>query len=244
MLNNINGILGTLIFHLLILVLFLSFKLSQNITHQELLDVKLEAEDASDLLKKMDQAEQEKTDKLNKIDLMADGMIRRNIGVNVTDKTEDEISTDKFIQQFAEQNKLEGFKRAENPQNTEEMKNENKDNNSIENTKLSDVQKPPGSKQIYKGPTNIYYDLSGRKVRYLPVPVYLCEGSGKVIIEIYINQNGEVISSSILKNQSSINDDCLYETAAYYASHTLFSEDHQAPPKQKGTITYIFVPQH
>lgn len=242
--KNLNGILGTVIFHLLILIMFLSFKLHQGMGKQEMIEVKLEAENADDLLKKMDQAEQDKVKQEQKVDQMADGVIRKNIAVDVNQKLEDDISTEKFIQQYADQNKLEGFKRMENPEENKVEPPDTKDATVTENSKPADTEKPPGSNQIYKGPTNIYYDLTGRKVRYLPVPVYTCEGSGKVVVEIYVNPQGQVVSYSILKNLSSINDECLYESASTYASETLFSEDPKAPARQRGILTYVFVAQH
>ena len=242
-----NGILGTVIFHLVLLILFLSFRLHDNMNRQQLIEVKLEAEDASDLVKKMEEAEQEKAELQKKIDMQADGLIRRNIGVNLTDKTEDDINTEKFIQQFANDNNLKAFEKLENPedqQKAEEPRPENQENSIVDKEKPQDTSTPKGSKQVYKGPTNIYYELEGRKVRYLPVPVYKCEGAGKVVIEIYVNPTGEVISSSILKDQSSSDDDCLYNTAADYASHTLFTSNPGAPARQRGVLTYIFVAQH
>jgi len=245
--NNLNGILGTVIFHLVLLIMFLSFRLHDTMNRQELIEVKLQAEDATDLLKKLDEAEQAKAELQKKIDQQAEGLIRRNIGVNVAEKTEEEINTEKFIQQFADEKHLTAFEKLENqdnPQQAQENKPEPSENTLAEEKKPVTPSRPIGSGQVYKGPTNIYFALEGRMVKYLPVPVYKCEGSGKVVVEIYVNPAGEVVSTSILKDQSSSDDDCLYSTATAYASQTLFSQVPSAPARQRGTLTYDFVAQH
>lgn len=241
--NNINGILGTIAFHLLLLILFFLLRISYKTTHTQLIELNFEQENPQELLRKLDMEAKEKAARLQNIDKMADGVIRRNIAVNVDDKTEDELNTDKFIKQFADENKLEGFKKMINPSQPESKTKENSENELIK--KISpENEKPAGSKQIYKGPTNIYCNLEKRSTVYVPVPVYKCEGSGKVVIEITVNSEGFVIGTDILKHESDINDECLFNTAVSYASITRFNSDSQAPAKQKGSITYFFVPQH
>ena len=85
--------MGTIAFHLLLLILFLLFKISYKTTHSELIELNFEQENHQELLKKLDMEAQEKASRLKNIDMMADGVIRRNIAVNVTDKTEDEFNT-------------------------------------------------------------------------------------------------------------------------------------------------------
>ena len=87
--NNINGILGTIAFHMLLLILFLLFRISDKAPSPELIEMNFEQENPQELLKKLDQLAQEKEEKIKAMDKMADGMIRRNIAVNVSDKTEE-----------------------------------------------------------------------------------------------------------------------------------------------------------
>jgi hypothetical protein len=241
--NNINGILGTIAFHMLILILFLLLRISYKTNHPQLIELNFDQENPQELLKKLDIEAKEKAAMMKNIDLMADGLIRRNIAVNVTDKTEDDINTDKFIKQFTDENKLEGFKKMLNP-NQNFTKPADKSDNEAILLKKNENETPTGSKQIYKGPTNIYCNLEKRTAVYVPVPVYKCEGSGKIVVEITVNSEGIVIATNILKHESSINDECLNNTATSYASITMFNRDPKAPSKQKGSITYLFVPQH
>ena len=100
-----------------------------------------------------------------------------------------------------------------------------------------------GEKLFYKGPTTISYSLEGRTEVYIYPPVYQCQGSGKVVVDIVVNQSGYVIDAIINKSKSQINDDCLVEAANRAALTTRFNAKNTAPERQRGTITYIFIAQ-
>ena len=95
----------------------------------------------------------------------------------------------------------------------------------------------------YKGPTRIYYDLKGRTHIHLPIPIYLCQGSGKVALSIDVNQKGEVEKALIIVAESTTSDPCLIETAVKTALISRFSPDVNSPKIQRGTLTYVFVAQ-
>ena len=78
---------------------------------------------------------------------------------------------------------------------------------------------------------------------YIPTPVYKCEGGGKVVIDIAVNPKGYVLYADVNKSQTHTNDDCLLEAATHAALVTRFNEKRDAPEKQLGTITFIFVAQ-
>jgi hypothetical protein len=95
----------------------------------------------------------------------------------------------------------------------------------------------------YRGPTRIYYDLQGRNHTYLPIPIYKCQGSGKVVLIIDVDQRGNVENASIMEGESTAKDECLIETAVGTALVSRFEPNLNAPRIQKGTLTYIFVAQ-
>jgi hypothetical protein len=95
----------------------------------------------------------------------------------------------------------------------------------------------------YKGPTRIYYDLAGRTHTYLPLPIYKCEGSGKVVLTIQVAQKGEVISAKVIEGESTTADPCLVETAVSTAMLSRFNPDVNSPKVEEGTLTYHFVAQ-
>ncbi len=78
-----------------------------------------------------------------------------------------------------------------------------------------------------------------RYSRHLEVPAYRCEGGGEVIVQITVNRAGDVIAASIVSG----GDECMREASLRAARMSSVNIDESAPPKQNGTLTYIFIPQ-
>jgi TonB family protein len=94
----------------------------------------------------------------------------------------------------------------------------------------------------YKGPTVISYFLEGRKAQYLPVPSYKCELGGRVVVDIEVLRDGTVAKATI-DNANSVQDPCMNAAAIEAARASFFTKSPQADARQKGSITYLFVPQ-
>lgn len=77
---------------------------------------------------------------------------------------------------------------------------------------------------------------------HLPVPAYLCEGGGEVVVNVALNKNGDVIVATVDRTRSS-SDECMRIEAEKTARNSRFNIDNSAPAKHSGTITYIFIPQ-
>lgn len=87
--------------------------------------------------------------------------------------------------------------------------------------------------------TLISFYLVGREaVAELPNPVYTCDASGKVVINITVDDYGRVIEASYNKASSTTANGCLIDNAIYYARKARFNKD--SKNKQLGTITYLF----
>ena len=112
------------------------------------------------------------------------------------------------------------------------------DFNSV-NEILNKRSQSKNSKQSNLANTNssIYYSLEGRSDRSLPIPIYLCDAKGKIVVNITVNNNGTVINASISKSSTSKNA-CLKEHALEYAKEAKF--DNSSKPKQTGSITFEF----
>ena len=95
---------------------------------------------------------------------------------------------------------------------------------------------------IYSGKSNIHYFLENRYHLSLRNPVYLAKGGGKITVDISVDRNGKVISA-VPRNDSGINDPMLPEYAQNAAFRSVFNADRSAPRVQSGTITYTFVAQ-
>lgn len=81
-----------------------------------------------------------------------------------------------------------------------------------------------------------------RNHEILDVPAYRCKGGGTVVVNAVLDVNGYVVSAAVDRSQSSSND-CLQREAVASARASRFDLNTKAPAKQRGTITYIFVPQ-
>ncbi len=91
--------------------------------------------------------------------------------------------------------------------------------------------------------TTISYRLVGRSALDLPNPVYTCEGFGKVVINIKVDERGRVISTDYNESASTTTNGCLIDSAKEYAVQAIFST--KAGKKQQlGTISYNFPGQY
>ena len=95
---------------------------------------------------------------------------------------------------------------------------------------------------IYSGESNIHYFLENRYHLRLPIPVYLAQGGGLVVVDIVVNRRGKVIQADV-KNSGDLKDPMLEIYARQAAQRTVFNTDESAPAQQKGTISYTFVAQ-
>ena len=227
--NIITGILGTVSVHLLVLIIFLLARLDKvhNI-HREPIVIEFDEETYKTLEQLMKESELKESDVK---DLSQE--VIKNIAVNTANQIEEKISTDKYIEQLKEELNIDDL-------------NQQHDRSLVEDPILQD-EKPEEDKQeeskykYYKGPTRINFFLEGRTERYIHIPVYKCQGSGMVVIDIVVNQEGQVISTSVASSNTS--EECVITTALQSAGISSFNIDMNASPRQSGTISYEFVAQ-
>lgn len=96
--------------------------------------------------------------------------------------------------------------------------------------------------KIFAGESNIVYYLENRYHVSLPIPVYLTQGGGKVIVDISVNQQG-IVTQAQPRIDKNIRDEQIFLYAKAAALRTVFNADSKAPATQKGTIHYTFVRQ-
>lgn len=101
------------------------------------------------------------------------------------------------------------------------------------------MRSPEKRKETVESNTNssVSFSLKGRDKAYLPPPVYLCEESGKIVVNIIVNALGDVIDTYINTSSTSDNE-CLIDHALEYAKNARFNAS--SNPKQIGSITYFF----
>lgn len=86
--------------------------------------------------------------------------------------------------------------------------------------------------------SSISYSLVDRMHTFLPIPIYLCEQGGKIVVNITVDHEGNVINAFINASSTSENG-CLIDHALEYAKESKFTRDPKKV-KQIGTITFLF----
>ena len=90
------------------------------------------------------------------------------------------------------------------------------------------------------GGNGLNYSLAGRSNVALPKPQYNSNQQGRVVVRIWVDQQGHVTRAEYEPKGSSTTDGDLVAKAIDAARRARFNADPSAPDEQKGTITYIF----
>jgi len=244
--GRLVGILGTVIIHLIAGIIFMSFQLKS--VQRELSDV-IEVELAPlDEINSKDKLIELPPTTIERILQGDENML--NIARNMANMSEVKINREDYIDKVKEELIKSGKLGADNyideQKRLEELKADENVTLKNDTAKKNQIEKPKDSQEMaanYKGPTRIYYDLKGRIHTSLPVPIYKCQGSGKVVLSIEVNQKGEVEKASVIESESNTADACLIETAVNTALISRFNSDVNSPRIQNGTLTYLFVAQ-
>ncbi|WP_163323491.1 hypothetical protein [Draconibacterium mangrovi] len=238
--RNVYGVIGTLVFHILLFSAFLlaDVDMKGNVKEEEIL-IEFPAEMLEPEINEPETVEEESTDQPN---IEQTTNTRTNVASNQSATENTTTSTDEFFDD-------DYLKEVEAAQQL--VSNVNK-NLAKEIVDLSDIEMPVETTEgmdrdsiknvIYVGESNIVYYLENRYHISLPVPVYLSQGGGTVIVDIAVNRQGRVVEAEP-RDDSSIRDKQLFAYAKEAASRTVFNSDNSAPTRQKGTIQYTFVAQ-
>lgn len=87
----------------------------------------------------------------------------------------------------------------------------------------------------------VKYYLADRSDVALPVPIYTCDASGIVVINITVNHLGQVTNALYNAKSSTSSNGCLIDQALIYARKARFDKSDKT--QQLGTITYHFQPK-
>lgn len=85
------------------------------------------------------------------------------------------------------------------------------------------------------------YSLTNRKANSIPVPRAAFQEDGKVVVEITVDKNGNVIKAKPGVKGSTTSNPNLLDIARRAAMSAKFNPSSDAPEEQKGTITYNFI---
>lgn len=87
----------------------------------------------------------------------------------------------------------------------------------------------------------ISYVMKDRTAKYIPKPVYNSKEEGLVVVNIWVDKNGNVTKAEAGARGTTTTNQALWKIATNAAKRATFSVNAKAPEEQKGTISYNFV---
>ncbi|MEX0987097.1 MAG: hypothetical protein WD052_06425 [Bacteroidales bacterium] len=166
-----------------------------------------------------------------------------NRAVNLNDEVNQEISTEDYVNELL--NELEAEKDEEFLKDREKWKDII--SSYVHEEDAGEVQIPDSEEEPFTGPTTITYEFrsepKNRQKRHLTVPVYKCEGSALVKVDIEVRRDGSVGNVTVVSVESGGMSTCFVEAAEKAALSSSFYSDYNAPEKHVARITYQFVAQ-
>jgi hypothetical protein len=238
--SNINGIIATLVIHLAVLLCLLFIELKNNLDlPSDALFVDLVSEEV-----KLPNPEKEKMDAGNQslaLNGGKSGTNNSNRAVNLGDQS-GRTSGDPFFDRTYAKEVAEAKKLASDVNKNLAKKIPTIGDIPMPVASTEGMTREEAKRSSFKGKSNIHYLLGNRYHLQLPIPVYLAQGGGEVVVDIVVNRNGDVLSASP-REPANLNDPTILAYAKQAAEKTLFNPDNSAPEKERGTITYLFVAQ-
>ena len=165
-----------------------------------------------------------------------------NRAVNLNDKLNQDISTEEFMNELLDE--LEAQKDEDFIQNREKLKE-------IISSKVYEQeaieQQDSEDEEPFTGPTTITYEFLepplNRSKRHLTIPVYRCEGSALVLVDITVRPDGSVASADVQSARTESDPSCFIDAAREAALSSIFRSASDAPEKQRARISYQFIAQ-
>jgi len=251
-----NGILGTVIFHtiILLLLIFLGFTTELPLPGEEGVEVSLGSS----------------VEGMGRIQPLKPDVIEKSTPPPPQEKKEEEeIVTQDIESAPAIETKKEEKKPETKPEETKEKpeekveekkpevnpnalyKGKSSEPNKTESEgitgKEGDQGKPEGTidakQYLGKGGfgDGLSYSLAGRTPKYLPKPSSNFRENGTVVVQITVNKYGKVVKAIAIDKGSNTTDLSLRKLAEQAAMKAVFNAKTDAAELQRGTITYHFV---
>lgn len=231
-----TGILGTVIFHLLLLILLLSAGISRM---KEISEMELEF--APPVSEMREREEQEQKEELRQ-QASSEEVERMLRSIATNENARENNNRENRVQEYIDEVMQElGSGSAAGRYATRTDKNYRQD--SLQHDRDRREQLLDSLKStFYSGESSVSYNLKDRYARILPIPVFKCEFGGRVVVVIQTDRKGRVQKAAAVPEESA-QDECLLEVAVGAALRSVFNEKPAAPSLQTGTITYNFVKQ-
>lgn len=259
--EKIKGIIGTIIIHLLVLVVMIFFGLTAPFPPpgEEGVEVNLGYSDEG--IGEIQQDQQAPVKEVSPPEPKTSTKAKDEI---ITQETEEAPAIEKKVKTSEkeknktkkevketpkEETKVEPEKPKVNPNALYTGKSDKTSEGSDEGEtgQTGDQGNPFGSKDVKThdgsgGAGNgISFSLGGRSAKHLPKPEYNSKEQGKIVVSIWVNKNGVVTKAMAGAKGTTISDLSLQKLTERAALKARFSADPNAAEIQKGTITYNFI---
>ncbi|CCZ80111.1 energy transducer TonB family protein [Odoribacter laneus] len=232
-----TGIMGTVIFHLLLAIFLLSMGISQMKVPQNT-EIELISPPEEEVKKILEEKQRQEEIRKKTSTEQVEQMLR-SIAVNENIPKENNTSP---VQEYIDEIRQE-LENEEYSGRYSKKRNEHYRQDSIRHQRDKKEQTLDSLKStFYSGKSSVSYNLKNRYALFLPIPIFKCEFGGTVVVNIEVNRKGIVQRAEVVRNLSE-QDDCLYEVAVDAALRSKFNPRPDAELLQVGTITFHFVKQ-
>lgn len=237
--DNLVAILYTLIIHLVVLIILVFVKV-EGLKQDRELGIELELEEQT-LESMLEEMEEVPADWLEQLMQQRELSSNRAVNLNAENQFSEDISTDEYVKDLLDQ--IEEARELEDREKMEEL----------QAILASADYVPPvagdeeDERGEYSGPTTITFEfleepLSRGKVK-LTIPVYRCQGSGLVRVQVSVAPDGSVRKAEVLEPIEGSDRICFADAAIAAARSSQFRIELSGPALHTAVITYSFIAQ-
>ena len=236
--ENRVALLYTLIIHLVILIIMIFVKV-EGLKKDHELGIELEFEEKT-IEEMLAEEEDVPAEWLEELMRQRELSSNRAVNLNADDQLNQDISTDAYVRDLLEQ-----IEEARNQEDREKLEE-------LQAILASADYVPPSADEeeetgVYTGPTTITFEFLEEPVNrgkvMLTVPVYRCQGSGVVKVEVAVAPDGRVRDARVLEPIVGSDRVCFADAARSAAQSSRFRVEIGGPERHRAIITYTFIAQ-
>lgn len=245
--NSRTGVIGTILFHLLLLLLFIQFGMTYQDPPEEnaggmVINFGTTDEGMGDT--QPSSSENTTTSETTTPSSAQENAlttteesVEMNASQNTTTTTNQNTTTQQ-TEQTVDENLSNALNALNNPNN-----NSTGDGNTGTPGDQGDESGDPNSNNYTGGGTGngVDFSLAGRSMVKVKKPNNPTQEDGKVVVEIVVDKNGKVIRATPGARGSSTTNPTLYKISKEAALEARFNVKADAPAEQKGTMTFVYI---
>jgi len=238
--DNRIAILYTVIIHLVIGIIMVFLKV-EGLKNGREMGIELEFEELTLEEKIAEEMEEIPAEWLEQIMQQRELSSNRAVNLNAEDEFSTDISTDDYVQDLLDQ--IEQARNQEDKEKLEELQAILATADYVPPA----AENPDQKNSEYSGPTTITYEFleepRSRGKVLLTIPVYRCQGSGVVRVEVVVAPDGTVRDAQIKQAIEGNDRVCFGDAALAAALSSTFRIELNGPSRHRAMITYTFIAQ-